>query len=310
MNYKEKYGLLKQMVALGILSLLFSACSTKQTDVAPKYTLTDNQSKEGVFSLKQGKNVSLDQLLNETDKYPVIFVGDHHNTEKTHQFFNQYLQRLAKKGYKIHLANEWFAPKHNTLLKQYTDGKISLDELKKRRGWDKYTSLRWDLVGKLYETVKKSGGKLYGVNISKEARKKISSKLFDEMNKKEKRFYDDLDLSVTAHKELIMPFFSHCDKMPKRGDEPCEERMYRVQVTWDTYMAEQGAKIAKKVIKTKKDKLIVFAGAMHMEYGLGIPLRFSRLSNFPFYIISNHQNKSKSIDAQKADAIFIYTKEK
>lgn len=297
---------LKHMMALGTLSLLLSACTTNPIEISePKYTLTNAQSKEGLFSLKEGRRISLKQLTQDVEKYPVIFVGDHHNTAKTHQFFDTFLQSLIKKGYKIHLANEWFSPEHNALLSSYTDGKITSDELRKQRGWKS----RWDLIAKLYATVKKSSGKLYGVNISKEYRKKISKKIFAKMSKKEKAFYKHLDLDVTAHKNLVMPFFGHCKYMPKGKGEPCEERMYRVQVAWDTYMAEESAKIAKKVIKTNKDKLIVFAGAMHMQYGMGIPLRFSRVNNLPFYIISNHMNNDKDIYQYKANTVFIYEKE-
>ena len=39
-------------------------------------------------------------------------------------------------------------------------------------------------------------------------------------------------------------------------------------------MAQNTSKIANKVIKTPKDKLLVFAGALHIEQNLGIPLRF------------------------------------
>jgi len=313
----KTHRLLQSFIILGILSLFFSSCTSKHATVVPKSKLIHKVSKEGIFSLKQGKNLTLSQLVKESEKYPVIFVGDHHNEEKTHQFFNEYLQGLVKKGYKIHLANEWFSPEHNALLKRYSDGKINAEGLKRGRGWDKFTSLRWDLVEKLYETVKKSGGKLYGVNLSKKDRKKISKRLFEQMSKEEKRFYDSLDLNVKAHRALVMPFFSHCKQRAKKGNgqgngqknEPCDERMYRVQVAWDTYMGEESAKIAKKVIKTKKDKLIVFAGAMHVAYGLGIPLRFARKSNLPSYIISNHKKESETLDANIADAVFIYGKE-
>lgn len=301
---KHKY--IKQGVILGIVSFFFSACSLTQATLPPKYTLTNDQLQKSQFSLKKGKNISLSSLVTETEKYPVIFVGDHHNTEETHKLFNRYLQALAKKGYRIHLANEWFTPEHNKLLKQYTDGKISSEELRKKRGWDTFTSMRWDLVASLYKTVKDSSGRLYGVNISKEERKKISLQQINLMNKDEKKFYDELDIDVSAHKDLIIPYFDHCNKMPKKSHEPCKERMYRVQVSWDTFMAKESLKIAKNEVKTNKDKLIVFAGALHMEYGLGIPLRFSRENNLPFYIISNHKRSSDAIDVQKADAVFIY----
>ena len=97
--------------------------------------------------------------------------------------------------------------------------------------------------------------------------------------------------------------------MPQTTLEYCFDRMYRVQVTWDTYMAQNTAKIANKVIKTPKDKLLVFAGALHIEQSLGIPLRFSRLSNLPFISISNEKienDKDLKIDTNKADFVYIY----
>ena len=85
------------------------------------------------------------------------------------------------------------------------------------------------------------------MNISKEDRAKISLREFDKMSQEEKYFYDNLDLNVTAHKQLIYPYLKHCDKMPQTTLESCFDRMYRVQVTWDTYMAQNTSKIANKV---------------------------------------------------------------
>ncbi len=162
----------------------------------------------------------------------------------------------------------------------------------------------------LYKRVRRGGGGLYGINLTRKARKKISSKLLSSMSTKERKFYDSQDTNVSAHKSLIEPFFENCHKMmPARGDESCQERMYRVQVSWDSYMGEQSALLARKVLKNKRDKLIVFAGDMHMKYQLGIPLRFSRLSNQPFFTIVNQRADKKKmldVDVGLADAVYIY----
>lgn len=297
------------------LSALFilTGCANKQapSKIHPKYTIENKQDKS-ILSLKQGKLINIEKLVQESENYPVIFVGDHHDTAKTHEFFKNYLEALKNKGYKLHMMNEWFYPEHNSLLKEFTDGKITQEQLKEKRQWKKFTRFKWELVEPLYTIVKESKGGLYGANISKKDRKKISLKNTKEMDKELKNFYENLDLDVSSHKSLIMPLFKDCAKhgMGSKSGEPCDSRMYRVQVTWDTYMAEQSAKIAKKVLKTNKDKLIVFAGAYHINYGLGIPLRFSRLSNLPSYIITNksYTNKTKKleIDQQKANAVFIY----
>lgn len=302
--------MLKQTLAFMAATILLTGCAHHNE---MNKQLTHNlEKKEGIYSVKQAKTIDMKELIKEVEHYPVIFVGDHHNTEKTHRFFENILKELDKEGYNLHLTNEWFTPAHNELLRDYTDGKLDAMGLKKKRNWDKFTKYKWEYVEPLYESVKKNGGKLYGMNISKEDRKKISLKQFDKMSTEEKTFYDSLDLDVTAHNQLVMPYLKHCHKMPQKSSEPCEDRMYRVQVTWDTYMAQNLAKVAKEVIKTPKDKVIAFAGAMHMEQNLGIPLRFSRLSNLPFLTISNtkidDKNSDVKINNSKADIVYIYEK--
>ncbi len=304
-----KTNIVKNIVILISIVTFFTACSSKSLDINPKFAIDKSDMQESVFSTKQGRFISLLELVDEVEHYPVIFVGDHHNTKETHEFFNEFLQKLVKKGYNLHLGNEWFYPSHNEILNLYTSCELNSTELKEKRGWDEFTSFNWEIVAPLYETIKNSNGRLYGINISREYRAKISLRQFDKMSKEQRAFYDSLDLNVTAHKALVMPYLNHCHKLPKKSDEPCEERMYRVQVTWDTYMAKKSAKIAQEVLKTKKDKLIVFAGAMHVNYGLGIPLRFARLSNLPFYIVSNVRYSDEEnlyLKKLKADSIFLY----
>lgn len=300
--------MLKKILSIGIILFFFVACS-KPSSINQVFT-HDLGKKEGIYSVKQARSIDMKELVKDLEYYPVIFVGDYHDTKKTHKFFENLLKELDKEGYKIHLANEWFSPKHNKLLEEFISGQINGSELKQRRKWDEFTNFKWEYVEPLYEAVKKNNGKLYGMNISKEDRKKIRLKKFDKMSKSEKEFYDSLDLNVSAHRQLVMPFLEHCNKMPQKSDEPCEERMYRVQVAWDSYMAKNLADISKNNIKTKKDKVVVFAGAMHIEQNLGIPLRFSRLSNLPFTTISNEEIDEESdlvkVNNSKSDFVYIY----
>lgn len=295
---------MKQFLIL-LTFLLFTGCFTNIEKLSHKI----DEKHEQFYSSKKAQEINMKELIDEISQYKVIFVGDHHNNVSTHKFFTKVLENLAKKGYKLNLASEWFSPTHNNILEKYAKGEILSKELKEKRKWEKFTKYKWEIVEPLYETIKNSKGKIYGINLTKKQRSKISLKADLKMSKKEKLFYETLDLKVFAHKNLVKPYFSHCSKMKIKSSEPCEERMYRVQVAWDTYMAEQSNILARKVLKNENDKLIIFAGAMHIEEGLGIPLRFSRINNTAFTSISNYkisEDKDILIPINKADILYLY----
>jgi len=294
----------KYLIYISII-FLFTGCFYNNKNL----TFEIQNKEEQIYSTKKAKEISMEQLIDEIKEYQVIFVGDHHNNALTHTFLNKILKNLTKQQYNIHLANEWFTPEHNLLLLDYTNNKIDSKTLKKKRQWSKFTKYDWKLVEQLYKTVRKSEGKLYGINLTKEEREKISLKKINEMTKSELSFFNSLDLDINSHKNFVSPYFKHCNKMPIKSSEPCEDRMYRVQVAWDTYMAKQTNILSRKVLKNKKDILIVFAGAMHIEKKLGIPLRFSRLNNTPYISISNYKiekDKDILIPINKADILYLY----
>lgn len=197
-----------------IFLLFFISCSNKM-EINPKFTL-NNSTDNTIISLKQSKQISIDELIKEVQHYPVIFVVDHHNTIKTHKFFDKFINKLSDSNYNIHLANEWFSPHHNKLLNEFTSDDIDGFDLYEKRKWTDFTSYSWDLVENLYKSVKNNSGNLYGINISKNNRKKISSKNIADMSITLKKIYNNLDLNVSSHQSLVMPFFDLCLKIPSK----------------------------------------------------------------------------------------------
>ena len=151
------------------------------------------------------------------------------------------------------------------------------------------------------------GGSLKGINLTKAFKKKISDANVTGMSVQERAFYDGLDLNVSAHKQMLSPFFQHCHGDSQQSAKACAERMYRVQVAWDTKMALESAKLASKL--KEHERLIVFVGAMHLEQKLGVNLRFARLSQEPFLTIIPWQKGSEPfemIDHGSSDIDYLY----
>jgi len=60
------------------------------------------------------------------------------------------------------------------------------------------------------------------------------------------------------------------------------------------------------VLKTKKDKLIVFAGAFHLSNGLGITLRFARETTIPFTTLIPQRKRYNATTHGVADFLYMY----
>jgi len=217
------------------------------------------------------------------------------------------IEGLSEQGYRVSLANEWFTPEENTLLENFSAGKLDKNT-SKALGWQKRAGYDYNLTQAIYDAVIKEHGKLYGINMNKKFKKLISDQNISGMDVEQSTFYKRLDLNVTAHQQLLKPYFAHCHSHRKdESAQMCSERMYRVQVAWDSMMGEESAKLAEKL--EKDEKLIVFIGAMHLEGKLGANLRFTRASNVPSVTILPYQKDGEmciDIDHGSSDLIYLY----
>ena len=284
-----------------LLLLVFSACAPQETMIKHKVNTECD-----VYSLKTALCYDNQKLVQKLENYQVVFIGDHHTQDDLHLKIANLIKAFSKNGKKVLLANEWFYPSDNKLLKKFASGTISEEEFQKEIKWkERLKRNKYDSFSPMYKAIRETKGELYGINISKADRKKLSDQNLSSMSKEELNFNDNLDLNVYPHRELILPFLSHCHA-PKKGEslQACTERMYHVQVAWDSKMALESYKLSKTL---KKDEiLLVFAGSMHIETRLGIPLRFARLSNLASVTIIPADKETKFIDNDIGDYILFY----
>ncbi len=260
-----------------------------------------------IYDMKQAQCIDEKELVKRLAFYRVVFVGDHHAQTDLHQKLAEIITRLDRAGRHVLLANEWFTPEDNNLLKHYANGSFRGD-FPQAVGWEKKAGYAFDSYDPIYSVIRKTNGKLYGINLSRESRKHISDANRLLMTKEEKDFYDSLDLNVAAHRQMLAPFFAHCH-LPRKGEDAtsCSERMYRVQVAWDSYMAKESVALLNRVADRRNDLLMVFTGAMHFSYGLGINARFARLSRVPFVTIQPIPLGTDTAGIGEADFLLFYT---
>ncbi len=296
---------MKQISVFIILLLFIGGCASKEPAVITYKVSTTCD----YYSLQSAECLDKKSFVDRVEPYEVIFLGDHHHSANAHKVAVELINELSGRGYRIAFANEWFSPKNNALLNQYTNGELETNT-SKALGWKKRAGYDFNLSEPIYNAVIANHGKLYGINMDKAFKKMVSEQNVTAMSDEQRTFYKSLDLNVTAHKQLLSPFFSHCHKTRNgESQEQCTERMYRVQVAWDSMMGQESAKLAENL--KENEKLIVFIGAMHLESKLGANLRFARETNRPFITIlpipkDMKREKEIEVNLGSSDMVYLY----
>ena len=284
-----------------LFSFLFCACEYKEPSL--RHILKPDCQ---YYSLKSAQCQNIQEMIEKLVPYKVIFIGDHHPKDDLHRNIAKLITAFSQNGIKVHLANEWFYPGDTDILDAFSSMDINETEFLKQIQWEERLKFYpYNSFKPMYEAVQQNKGRLHGINLSQIKRKKISDQNLSSMSQEEREFNASLDLNISVHQDMILPYFSHCHApKPEETQEECMQRMYRVQVAWDTKMALESYKLAAKL--KKDEKLLVFAGAMHMENHLGIPLRFSRLSTLPTVSIIPVNITTKSIKNGVGDFLVFY----
>ncbi|MEA3491514.1 MAG: ChaN family lipoprotein [Campylobacterota bacterium] len=286
---------------LAIIILLLSGCTNRNLPLQHKLPSVCT-----IYDMKQARCIDERELVKRLAPYRVVFIGDHHAKSDHHKNIASIITKINETGRHISLANEWFLPEDNALLKYYADRSFGGDFLQ-RIEWKRKAGYGFDSYAPIYNAIERADGGLYGINLSRKSRKHISDGNHTSMTKEEKKFYHSLDLNMAAHREMLSPFFSHCHSL-REGESraTCTERMYRVQVAWDSYMAKESALLADRLLHRRSDLLMVFAGSMHFSHGLGINARFARLSREPFVTIAPIATGMDRVDVGEADFLLFY----
>ncbi len=289
-----------------LVMLLLTGCADKSAEPLQHRV----PSECSYYSLQRAECLDERAFIDTLEPYQVIFVGDHHDSANAHRVVAELIGALSRRGYSVALANEWFSPKDNLLLQHYAEGTLEESNISKALGWPKRVGFAFDLYEPIYNSVIGNNGTLYGINMDKNLTKKISEGNVTAMDEEERDFYAGLDLNVSAHRQQLSPFFSHCHHR-KNGEssQQCSERMYRVQVAWDSMMGRESAKLAERL--KADEKLIVFVGAMHLESTLGVNLRFSRMTDMPSATLlpmprGKEASKELSVEVGSSDLLYLY----
>ncbi|MFN6038103.1 MAG: ChaN family lipoprotein, partial [Bacteroidota bacterium] len=105
-----------------------------------KYDSKLSEKNYKIFSVKENKEVNIDNIVNEMKNYDVLFYGEEHNDSVTHFLEKSIYEKLyASFGEKLSLSMEMFDRDVQDVMDEYLNGIIKEKHLKKdARAWSNY----------------------------------------------------------------------------------------------------------------------------------------------------------------------------
>ena len=257
---------------LGCSILLISTAFSTKVD-------NDSAAKSYTIYSKQGKEVTLDSIVNSFKNYDIVLFGEEHNDSIAHYLQMELLEKSHKKyGESIVLSMEMFERESQPILDEYLHGYIKESHFKKdAKVWSNYKDYR-----PMVEFSKAKGIKVVAANaamryasianrkgvkelemLAPEAKKWIAPLPFDTATGK---YYEKLreimgyNMSQGGH-----------DEKGKTGSSVAVQSMMPKSLSgqslWDATMAYSISAVYKK---TRDAKVIHLNGRFHSDEFLGI----------------------------------------
>ena len=231
-----------------------------------------------ILHLATGRLLTEEELMNYVGGYPVVYVGETHDSKNDHAVELKILKGLNEKfpGH-IALGMEMLCRPSQKDVDAYVKGDLDEREFEKVwfQNWDNF-----DYYKKILRFARDKRIPIVALNAGKDLQEAVMGKGLDGLGEAMKKRLPEIDFNDPYHLEFCRAIFAG-----HKGGSNIAKVFQQVQLLWDETMAETAAKFLQS--KAGKDrKLMVMAGGDHVEYGFGIPRRLFRRLPLPYVIVA------------------------
>jgi uncharacterized iron-regulated protein len=209
----------------------------------------------------------------------IVYVGEEHDKVSHHQVQLELLRALHGQTPKIAVGMEMFQRPFQRALDDYIAGVIDERTFLKQSEYFKRWSIDYHLYKPILDFAKEQRLPVIALNVRREIVAKVAKGGLDSLSTEEKQEIPrELDLSDQEYRARLKEIFA----AHRQSEQKNFEFFHQAQILWDEAMAES----IDRFFKTHPDfRVLVLAGAGHLQYGSGIPKRSFRRNRFDYAII-------------------------
>ncbi len=281
--------------SLGLALLAAAGCGAAPAPALPE--------RPRIVSARDGRDVTFEDLTDALLAARAIYVGEQHDREEDHRVQLAILEAVAARDGSVALGLEMVPHTHQPELDAFSRGEIDEPALLERIEWDTRWGFDFALYRPLFEHARAHGVPIVALNAPRELTRAIAQHGLEGLDEARRAELPELDLSDAAHRAMVeRSLEGHPGMTPERL-----ERFYAAQVLWDETMADRAARYLAR--DGAPARIVVLAGARHVESGLGIPRRAARRGLSPYVIVmpvrASELDEALRADPPLADFVFV-----
>lgn len=226
-----------------------------------------------------GKPVELAAFLAVIRTKKVVYVGERHDRAADHGAQYGILRQLHNEEPALAIGMEMFQAPFQETLDRWSRGLIDESVLRRDTEYDERWGYDFSLYRPILEFARNRGLEVVALNAPREVAHAVAMSGVDKLDPELAASVPELDLDNAEHRALFDEAFDIGD----HGAADMVDRYYEAQVLWDETM---GARVAEALGRDGGPaKMIVFAGRVHVQRGLGIPDRAAKRGAVPYVVV-------------------------
>jgi len=198
-------------------------------------------------------------------------MGETHDQTNHHQNQVRILRGLIEKGKDVVVAMEMFERSQQSILDQWTEGKLTEEEFLKEVKWEITWGMDYNLYKGILDEARNRHLKVLCLNIERDLVRRVGQQGIVGLSQEDRAKLPEIDLRDREHREYV----ASIHKSHQGGSAKDFENFYQAQCLWDEAMAETLSRFLRSSEGRGKTVLVI-AGSGHVAYDFGIPKRLYR----------------------------------
>jgi uncharacterized iron-regulated protein len=226
-----------------------------------------------------GKSIDLESFASVLRTKRVVYVGERHDEPADHGVQYAILRELHRDEASLAVGMEMFQVPFQEPLDEWSAGRIDETVLRRDTEYDERWGYDFSMLRPILEYARSRGLEVVALNAPREVAFAVAQGGVASLDPELAATLPELDLEDAEHRAM---FDSEFD-IGEHGAEETVEQYYQAQVVWDETM---GARVAETLGRSNGPaKIIVFAGRVHVQRGLGIPDRAAKRGAKPYVVV-------------------------